>query len=282
MKRWCTPTALLLVLLAAPADAQSFDLSVPVIMRGPEHVGEPPSNVTWSDDGRWIFFRWKPGGTAWHESTSLYRVRAAAGEPERLDDATADSLGVLLANGDVSSDGRSRVVSYQGDLYLIDRRNVAVRRLTDTRTSASSPVFSRDGRTIYYVSSNNVFALSLADGTLRQITDLRSGPAPADPRPATGQRGYLEQQQRDLFEHIRLQIQQREQNRERTRAREERAARQPAYLERSERVASLEVEPAGRYAVVTTASTSESSAQRTSIPSWVTEAGYPEPREYRT
>jgi dipeptidyl aminopeptidase/acylaminoacyl peptidase len=282
MKRWCTHVALLLVLPAAPAAAQSFDLSVPVIMRGPEHVGEPPSGVRWSDDGRWIFFRWKPGGSAWHESASLYRVRAADGEPERLDDAAADSLGVLLADGDVSADGRSRVVSYQGDLYLIDRRNLGVRRLTDTRTSASSPIFSTDGRTIHYISSNNVFTLSLDDGTLRQVTDLRSGPAPSDPSPATGQRGYLEQQQRDLFEHVRLQIEQREQSRERTRTRELRAARQPAYLERSERIASLEVEPAGRYAVITTASTTESSAQRTSIPYWVTESGYTEPREFRT
>jgi dipeptidyl aminopeptidase/acylaminoacyl peptidase len=282
MRRWCTPAALLLVLLAAPAAAQSFDLSVPVIMRGPEHIGEPPSGVRWSDDGRWIFFRWKPGGNEWHESASLYRVRANAGEPERLDDAAADSLGVFLASGDISADGRSRVVSYQGDLYLIDRRSLSVRRLTDTRTSVSSPIFSRDGRTIYYISSNNVFALLLDDGSLRQVTDLRSGPAPAEPPVATGQRGFLEQQQRELFEHIRLQVEQREQNRERTRAREQRAARQPAYLERSERVSALEVEPAGRYAIVTTASTTESSAQRTSIPYWVTESGYTEPREFRT
>jgi dipeptidyl aminopeptidase/acylaminoacyl peptidase len=157
-----------------------------------------------------------------------------------------------------------------------------VRRLTDTRTNVSSPIFSRDGRTIYYISSNNVFALSLDDGSLRQVTDLRSGPAPAEPRVAAGQRGFLEQQQRELFEHIRRQVEQREQDRERTRAREQRAARQPAYLERSERVASLEVEPAGRYAIVTTTSTTESSAQRTSIPYWVTESGYTEPREFRT
>ncbi|MGH7446083.1 MAG: TolB family protein, partial [Longimicrobiales bacterium] len=147
MKRWCASIALLQALLVAPAGAQSFDLTVANIMRGPEHVGEPPSNVRWSDDSRWVFFRWKPGGTAWHEPAALYRVRAAGGAPERLDDVVADSLGVLFASGDISADGRSRVVSHQGDLYLIDRRSLGVRRLTDTRAGASSPVFARDGRT---------------------------------------------------------------------------------------------------------------------------------------
>ncbi|MBR9990180.1 MAG: prolyl oligopeptidase family serine peptidase [Gemmatimonadetes bacterium] len=282
MKRWCISLALLQALIVSSAAAQSFDLSVPSIMRGPEHVGEPPSAIRWSDDGRWIFFRWKPGGQPWHESTALYRVRADGGTPERLDDAAADSLGVLLASGEISSDGRSRVVSYQGDLYLINRRSLDVRRLTDTRTNYSSPIFSRDGRTIYYISDNNVFALTLADGGLRQVTDLRSGPAPSEPRAATGQRGFLEQQQHELFEHIRLQVEQREAARERTRAREELAARKPAYLDRNERIASLAVEPGGRYAVVSTASTSQADALRTSIPYWVTESGYTEPREFRT
>jgi dipeptidyl aminopeptidase/acylaminoacyl peptidase len=282
IKRCCVSLVLLPALLQTSAAAQSFDLSVRNIMRGPEHVGEPPSAVRWSDDNRWIFFRWKPGGSAWHESASLHRVRADGGSPERLDDAAADSLGVFVADGDISADRRSRVVSHQGDLYLIDRRSLDVRRLTDTRTTKSSPVFSRDGRTVYYVSDNNVFALALADGALRQVTDLRSGPAPAEPREATGQRGFLEQQQRELFEHIRLQVQQREESRERTRAREERAARQPAWLERDERIASLAVERGGRYAVVSTTSTAESDARQTSIPYWVTESGYTEPREFRT
>ncbi|HSJ31602.1 MAG TPA: prolyl oligopeptidase family serine peptidase [Longimicrobiales bacterium] len=282
MKRWCVSLLLLQAMLVSPSAAQSFDLSVANIMRGPEHVGEPPSNVSWTDDGRWIYFRWKPGGTPWHESTSLYRVRADGGTPERLDDAAADSLGVFTASGDISPDGRSRVVSYRGDLFLIDRRNLNVRRLTDTRANHSSPIFSQDGRTIYYISDNNVFARSLANGTLRQVTDIRTGPAPTEPRPATGQRGFLEQQQRELFEHIRLQVQQRDASRESTRAREEREPRKPAYLDRNERVASLEVEPGGRYAIVSTTSTSQSDARRTSIPYWVTESGYTEPREMRT
>jgi dipeptidyl aminopeptidase/acylaminoacyl peptidase len=267
---------------AATASAQSFQLTVPSIMRGPELVGEPPTSVQWTDDGSWIYFRWKPGGKRWYEPLALYRVPAAGGAPQQLADAAADSVAVLLAAGTVSNDGRQRAVSYNGDLYLIDRASLAVRRLTDTRSAKSSPVFSRDGRTLYYISDNNLYALSLSDGALRQITDLRAGPAPAEPRAAQGQRRFLEDQQRQLFEHIRIEIAQREENEARTRAREERAPRKAVYLAREERVANLAVEPDGRYAVITTAVTTPSGARATSIPFWVTQSGYTEPRDVRT
>src|SRR5688572_17474434 len=86
---------------AATASAQSFQLTVPSIMRGPELVGESPTGVQWTDDGTWIYFRWKPGGRPWYEPTAQYRVRATGGALEQLSDAAADSVAVLLASGNV-------------------------------------------------------------------------------------------------------------------------------------------------------------------------------------
>jgi dipeptidyl aminopeptidase/acylaminoacyl peptidase len=293
MKQRLAPTMLFVLLVCSPAiEAQTvgapelpptpatFELTVPGIMRGPELVGDAPTNVRWSDDGSWVYFRWKPGGRPWHEAPALYRAAASGGEPQRLSDEAADSLAVFLATGDVSADGRWRVVSQDGDIFLIERRTAAVRRLTDTRTSKSSPVLSRDARTVYFISDNNLFALGLGDGVLRQVTDLRTGPAPAEPREPQGQRRFLADQQRELFEHIRVQSARREEQQARTRARQEREPRRTVYLPGGERVASLAIEPAGRYAVVSTAATPPS-PRRTQIPFWVTESGYVEAREFR-
>jgi dipeptidyl aminopeptidase/acylaminoacyl peptidase len=287
MKQRPLPLAVfVLALSAATAGAQTatnaFELTVPSIMRGPELVGEAPTSVQWTDDGRWVYFRWKPGGRAWHEPLGLYRARAAGGEPERLSEEAADSVAVLLASGSLSADERWRVVSHRGDLWLIDRRNLSTRRLTDTRAAKSSPVLSRDGRTVYYISENNVFALNMADGRLRQVTDVRQGPAPAEPRQPEGQRRFLADQQRELFEHIRLQVTRREEQQARTRTREEAETRRTVYLQRDERVGSLAVEPGARYAIVSTATTTQPAARRTTIPFWVTESGYTEAREFRS
>ena len=271
------------IALAAPVAAQApaFDLTVENIMRGPEHVGEGPSQIRWSDDGQWVFFRWKPGGRPWHEPTALYRVRASGGEPERLDNAVADSLRPILADGPISRDGRWRAVSSGGDLYLIDRRSNSVRQLTRTRASEVEPVFSRDGESLYYISDNNVFRLDLASDRLLQITDIRSGPAPSEPRPAQGQRGFLEQQQLELFEHIRRERAQRDSAQARTAAERARDPLRTAYLEREERISGLAIEPGGSYVLLSTTRPSEG-GRRTLIPDWITASGYTEPREVRT
>src|SRR5690606_41805193 len=102
----------------------------------------------------------------------IYRVQPTAAPSEGLSDEAAISVAPLLAPGDISPDKRSRVVSYDGDLFLIDRRSLRVRRLTDTRDRETSPVFSGDGRSVYFVRGDNLFQLTLADGTLSQLTDV--------------------------------------------------------------------------------------------------------------
>jgi len=273
--------ALAAIICTAPAaHAQSFDLSVKNIMRGPELVGAPPEAVQWSDDSRWIFFRWKPGGRPWHEELSWYRASAADGAPEKLTTRQADSLNALIAVGPRSVDERWRVVSYNGDLHLIDRRTLAVRRITDTRAAETNPVFSRDGRTVFFVRENNIHSLDIANGTLRQLTDVRAGPAPDDPKAAEGQRGFLERQQQELFEHIRIEQQQRDSAEARRKDREARGLK-TVYLQRGERVGTVNVAAGGAYALFDT-NREGSAGRRTLIPDWVTRSGYTETVEVRT
>ena len=53
-----------------------FPLTIKSIMRGPEWVGQSPRGIQWSDDSKWIYFQWLPGGGAWDDSPELYRVPA--------------------------------------------------------------------------------------------------------------------------------------------------------------------------------------------------------------
>jgi dipeptidyl aminopeptidase/acylaminoacyl peptidase len=267
---------------AAARETSAFELSVANIMRGPEHYGQAPAGVQWTDDARWIYFRWKPGGRDWDAATSLWRVPASGGAPEELDDEAADSLSVLIAPGPRSPDDRWRAVAHEGDLWLIDRRTLATRQLTSTRQTEHSPVWSSDGRAIWFLSDNNLFELRLQDARLRQASDIRTGPAPTDPAPPAGQRGFLVEQQRELFEYIRRQRTAQERDEARRESRRAADPLQTTWLNREERVQSLAVEPAGRYAMVTTGLSGGPEARRTSIPFWITESGYTEPRDVRS
>ncbi len=273
--------AVLAILCCAQlAHAQAFELSVKNIMRGPELVGAPPEAVQWTDDSRWIFFRWKPGGLPWHEELSWYRVAAQGGAPEKLSVRQTDSLNVLIAPGPRSADGRYRVVAYNGDLYTINRQSLTVRRLTQTVATEANPVFTRNGTTVLFARDNNVHSLELNTGLFRQLTDLRVGPAPEDPKTAEGQRLFLERQQAELFQHIRTEDRQRAEQDSLRKQREARAVK-TVYLARGERLGPIAANEAGTYAFVRIFQDG-TTARRTIIPDWVTRTGYTEPMEVRT
>jgi dipeptidyl aminopeptidase/acylaminoacyl peptidase len=257
-----------------------FDLTIRNIMRGPEHLGEAPAGLSWTDDGEWLYFSWRPGGGAWDDNRTLYRVPAGGGAPEPVDDATADSTGILRAGGDLSEDGRWRLSGFGGDLYMVDRRSMTVRQLTDTRAGEAAPLFTDDETGVIYREGDNLFRMNLADGHVRQLTDIRSGSPPRDPSDPTGQRQWLLDQQRELFDHIRRQ----------TEAREEAQARrdsiqaeepQPLYIANGERLGGLTPSRDGRWVVVSTARPATDTEQ-TMVPDWVTESGYTEPMNVRT
>jgi dipeptidyl aminopeptidase/acylaminoacyl peptidase len=278
---------ILAALVAAPLTAQSpsgrFDLSIPNIMRGPELYGRPPQNPRFTPNGEWIYFSWLPPGTDWRETNKPYRVRAQAGAtPERVTDAHMDSVGPSLAQGVLSRDGSRRAVSYNGDLYLIDVRSGATRRLTDTPPiTESNPSFAADGRKLYFLrDGQNVMSLDLETPLIRQVTDIRPGPAPADPRTSDGQRSTLEAQQRELFGVLRDEVRRDSITRAERLWREGQRVR-TLYLQPNERVTGMSVSPAGNALILTT-TIQIPGARQTIVPNWVTLNGYTEDLTVRT
>jgi dipeptidyl aminopeptidase/acylaminoacyl peptidase len=267
-------------LAAQQAPPPAFQLTVSSIMRGPELVGRSPTDVRWSPDGRWLYFEWLPPGSRWDEPLRQFRVRPVAGAvPESVTVLQRDSIGPRIADGPLSPDRRRRAVEYQGDLYLVAQPSGQVVRLTATTEVESAPSWSTDGREVYFVRGGNAYAITLDGGAWRQLTDLREGPAPARDTARTAQRRWLESQQRELFDAVRVAA------RADSLARaghDSAEARRPAtiYLDKGESVASLSVAPDGRSALVVTTQPALQ-ARKTRIPSYVTLSGYTEDEEAR-
>ena len=267
--------------VARVSSGEGFDFTIGNIMRGPELYGRAPTNLRWSADGRWIYFQWNAPGADWREPLRPYRVRATAGSaPERLTIAQADSALPYIAEGTLSPDARSRVVDANGDLYLVRLGDGSARRLTQTVANETRPTFSSDGQTIYFLRDNNAFAMSLAGGEVRQLTDIRSGPAPADSATVVGQRGRLEQQQRDLFDVVRDRAAADSSAKADRKAREA-AGLQPIYIAATERVVALEVSPNGR-AAIAIIGLPATALRQAEVPQFVTATGYVENLRLRT
>lgn len=277
-------TVLALLLAAGPAGpmrAQRLapDLELAWIMRGPELVGREPSNVRWSPDSRWLYFDWLPPGASWRDSPRPFRVRAAPGaEPEALSPAAWDSLQALVAPGVTSPDGRRRVTSVRGDLFLVELPGGRLHRLTDTPSgSETDPSFDRTGTRVFFRRDLNLYTFDLTTLAVRQLTDIRAGPAPDSAR-AEGQRAFLEREERSLIAAIRDRLWRDSVLRA---EREERDGRRPKplYLRRGETVAAIHPSPTATYALVFTVMPGE--PRRTEVPAYVTPSGYTERVEAR-
>jgi dipeptidyl aminopeptidase/acylaminoacyl peptidase len=264
----------------AVARGQEFELSVRSIMRGPELVGESPTQIRWTDDSEWLYFRWRPGGLEWDDERSLYRVPAGGGSPEKLNDDDEYESAVLIAQGDISRDRRWRVSTVRGDLHLVNRLDMMARRLTHTEDTEGSAIFSADGTGVLFQRDDNVYRLSLDSGALEQITRVSTDPAPEDDKEAEGQRAFLETQQVYLFEHISRAKEREEEEETREEARE---AGEPktVYLESGETVQSLRPTPDGDYVFIRVSKQAQG-AKRTIVPDWVTASGYTEDLIVRT
>jgi dipeptidyl aminopeptidase/acylaminoacyl peptidase len=256
----------------APVRDQAFELSIRNIMRAEENVGVAPGQVRWTDDSAWVYFSWRSGGVAWDTERSLYRVRADGTGLEALDHLQEEEVAPLIAGGDLSVDREWRVSSIDGDLYLVERSSMSVRRLTHTEDSEGQPLFASDGKSVLFRRGDNLFRLHLGNGTLTQVTHIASGPAPADDREAEGHKAFLEEQQRELFEHIRRG----EASDERREAEEEELEAgdpETVYLARGERLQGLQSTRAGDF-VLLRAGKRAGDAKQTIVPDWVTEDGY--------
>jgi dipeptidyl aminopeptidase/acylaminoacyl peptidase len=267
---------------SAAATTSNFDFSIKNIMRGPELYGTPPTNVRWSPDSRWIYFTWVDSGGSWRAVPAEYRVRAVPGaRAEKLTLAERDSAGPYAARATVADDGKFGAIEYAGDIYVIDYRTNALRRLTHTPAREFNPVISSDGRRVYFVRDANAFAIDLTSGLTTQLTDLRPGAEPRDTTgPKTPQRKRLAEQQRDLFAIIREQIA--DDSTEKAQRHDVDSLRnpRPIYIGRDRTVQSLSIAPDGRGVLVTIRTPAKS--EPVEIPYWVTQSGYTEPRRGRT
>ena len=266
--------ALSLALLPLLAGAQPSPLSVDQIMQAPETwVGDWPENARWHENGQTLYFDWNPDGQ--FESDSLYKVPRGGGAPTKVPPVERRSHPPTF-------DGwhhGERVYTADGDLYLYDRATDTQTRLTDTRAEEAHPRFAASGDRVVFRREDNLFALTLATGLVRQRTDLRPGPEPDEPEP-TPREQFLTDQQTTLFDTIREEKE--EEARADTLEKRDRQADDPpptVYTGENE-VDHLRLDPTGRYVTFALRAEPEAAAP-TQVIDYVTETGHAEVLEAR-
>ncbi len=170
--------------------AKPFPLTVDSIMRGPELVGNPPSNLRWSGDSKEIYFEWR---LAKEDQASTWVVGRDGGSPRRLTEA--ERRIAPLTNGQWDARRRRVLGVDRGDIVIID--TVARTRLDVTRTTGteSSPRWARNETHVTFVRDNNLFIVpveSVGSGAIVQLTDVAA--RRTDPRLTDSQKFIKEEE----------------------------------------------------------------------------------------
>jgi dipeptidyl aminopeptidase/acylaminoacyl peptidase len=299
--------------LAAPALAQQprFDFTIANMMRGPEVYGREPQNIRWTADGQWIYFMWLEPGSDWRLPNRQFRVRAQPGaKPEPV--APSAVAAVQFADGGVqSADKRKRLYVNGGTIVLHDVATKSNRIVSQTLEPKTNVTFSADARQVFYTAGDNVFAITLDSGAVRQLTDIRlqvagGGPTAGQAGAAGGgrsgaradsnsSRAMLERQQRELFGVVRDRAFQDSINRAMGGGRG-RGGSEPVVfptgftapvirtlnLEANERLSNMSMSPSGRGLLLATTIPGPGSTTNTIVPTWVTSSGYVESLTMRT
>jgi dipeptidyl aminopeptidase/acylaminoacyl peptidase len=266
--------AVVVLLFALAASAQQ--LTVDWLTRDPELLGYAPHGVRWSPDSRRVFFDWKERTRPLEADFDTYVVDRDGRNLRKLSIKEAKDAPPEEANW--TRDRRRAVYIDDDDVVLYD--GAKHRNLTSTTAAESSPRFTHDERHVAFVRDNNLFVISLEDGSIEQLTNIAEaddkGPyidlfEDKDKKKTESQK-WLEAEERKLLGTVDRRAKKKEEDKERERREH---PRKPFKLEAKQSVTELELAPDGK-SVLAFLRTEPAKGKKTIVPDYVTASAYTE------
>jgi dipeptidyl aminopeptidase/acylaminoacyl peptidase len=262
--------------LAAQQPVRITELTVDTIMRGHGLAGYAPRGVRWSRDGQLVYFDWKRHDDPTEEQFDTYVVgRDGKGLRKLSDDEAKNAVPGRAA---WTRDRRQAVLIDDGDVFLYDAMAKKRRALTQTTEAESDARFTFDEKRVAFVRGNNLFVLSLADGSLVQMTNIvaadEKGPHVAlfepEMKDATASQKWIAEEAKKLSDVLARRTAERKEEEAKRKAE---IAIAPMKLKKGESIADLVLTPDEKH-VVAFVSVEPSEGKRTIVPSYVTDSGY--------
>ena len=297
--------ALLLGQTSQMTAQKKFALTIDNIMRGPELFGNQPTASRWSYDGQRIYFQWKQANEARIKPNDTYVVNRDGSGLRKLSEEETRNL--PPAAGSRTRDRSKLAYAENGDIFIYDLAANTRRQLTKTSEPETNPQFTFDEKRVTLVRGGNLYAISLENGMLEQLTDIReAAPAgAAPPTPAAGGRGggggrggrgggaaaatetkgtdsqeFLKKQELELLATVKEHAEARKEAEER-RKKNEGPQRKPFQLQARQTAGRLELCPDMKCVIAMVTETANG-AKNENVPNYVTESAYTEDINGRT
>ena len=266
-----------LALLSFPLFAQEkLRLDVDTIMRGFGLTGYTPRSVRWSRDGKLVYFEWKQYSDPVEKDFDTYVVGRDGKGLRKLSDEEKKDAPPLNAN--FTRDKKLAVYTEHGDVFLYDADAQKRRALTDTIDDELHPRFTKDEKRVTFVRGDNLYAVSLRDGTLAQLTNIVSSDAKGsnvtlfedEDKEKTGSQKWVAEEAKKLSDVLARRAAKKKADDAKRKAE---IALAPLKLKKSESIDDLQLTPDEKF-VVAFVSVDADDGKKAVVPSYVTATGY--------
>lgn len=245
-------------------------LTVEKIMRDPMWIGSSPSSPYWSRDGKRLFFRWNPDRKI---SDSIYYITKDSLIPRKT---TFDLRQATLASSSVSYNKQRTAYTYSKneDIFLVDAKTGAEKRVTKTAEAESNPSFIENDTKIVYTRNQNLFSWDIASGLTTQLSNFQSGAAPPPERREVlnAQETWLKNDQLSNMEVLKTRKEKRDSALAAARALPKEKQLRAIYSD-DKMINGISVSPNSRF-ISYRMSRQAANAKTTIIPNYVTESGF--------
>ncbi len=275
---------------------KKFALTIDNIMRGPELYGNQPASPRWSYDGQKVYFQWKQANEPRIKPDDTYVVNRDGSGLRKLSEEEARNL--PPATGSRTKDRSKIAYAENGDIFVYDLAAGTKHQLTKTSEAETNPRFTSDEKRVTFMRGGNLYAISMENGMLEQLTDIReAAPAGAPATGAAGGRGagggrggrgggaaaetkgtdsqeFLKKQELELLGVVKERAEARKEAEER-RKKNEGPQRKPFQLQARQTVGRLELCPDGKCVLAMVTETA-AGVKNENVPNYVTESAYTE------
>ncbi|HAN77597.1 MAG TPA: S9 family peptidase [Bacteroidales bacterium] len=239
-------------------------LTIDQIMQEPTWMGISPDNVFWSKNSDIIYFNWRKTTDV---STSLYSYGVKNNKIEKVSEKESS---YILNNHEVFFNDKSKKISVSGGtIILYDLKLNTEKRIISFVKPIYNIEISKNDKKVYFAMENNWYAYTLAEGTLKQITNFIFEDAPFES--STSQKmnldNALENDQLYLFDFFK------EKKAKPQTDIEEIETLKPLYLG-SLQLINSQICPNENFILYTVYKSNET--KDTKVPLWITKSGYVE------
>lgn len=241
-------------------------ITVAKIMQDPLWIGNSPNNPYWSEDSKWIYFRWNPENA---DADSLYKIALGTTKAEKVSFLEQQSM--PASRGSYTMDYSQKLFLRDGDIFLYHIKQKKLTRLTKTLARESNAQFSQDETAVIFQQGNSLFRLELSTGAITQIVEFAKGKKPDDdPEPGTDIEKFLRAEELNLMKILNERKAKRDRSRKANREQSDEPVK--VYIG-SQTIQNPILSPGGNFVTVRLRQNPKD-PKRTNVPNYVDESGF--------